>query len=118
MSARGASPLLTALGGLLLGWAALRATLVVLFVIHATRVQPAGWAAIAMIAAWVVFDSVAGRALVRRTLAGRMMGFVSAALHSVASYGIAWLADDARWYGGVVGFAAIATLLAITPDDR
>ena len=118
MSARSASPMLSAVGGLLLVWAAIRAALVVLFVMRAAALHPAAWAALGGLVAWAAFDTMAGRALVRRTLLGRMMGFVTAALHSVVSYGIAWLADDARWYGGVVGFAAIATLLAIVPDER
>lgn len=118
MSARRALPLLSAIGGFLLVWAAIRATLVVVLLVHAPPLGPAAWAALGGLAVWTAFDVMAGRALVRRALLGRMMGFVTAALQSVGSYGVAWLADDPRWYGGVIGFAAIATLLAIIPDER
>lgn len=110
--------MLTILGGVLLAWAVLRAVLVLLFLVHASPEHPAAWAAIGAIAVWAIFDTIAARALIRRSLAGRMMGFVSAALHSVASYGLGWLSSDARWYAAVVGFAAIAALLSITPDER
>lgn len=110
--------MLTILGRVLLAWVVLRAVLVLLFLVHATPEHPAAWAAIAAIAVWAAFDAVAARALIRHSLLGRMMGFVSASLHSVTSYGLGWLSDDARWYAAVVGFAAIAALLSITPDER
>jgi hypothetical protein len=110
--------LFRAIAALFALWALARLALAALLWHRALPEPELARAGAVALVAWAAYDSVAARALVREELRGRMLGFVSAAVHAVAAYALMQLCVEPRWLAAIVASVAVAAALAVVPSSE